>query len=208
MKEDQDYLRDISEIRSMMERSSKFITLSGWAGIMAGIYALTGAFVAYKFFDFKRISTTYNTGDFETLPPGLSSIIFLAIVVLVTSLVTAIFFSQKKAHSEGRKLWNVTSKRLLINMAVPLVAGGLVVLIFISKGLLAFVAPLTLIFYGLALYNAGNFSYKVVTRLGIVQLILGLISLYFIKYGLLIWALGFGLVHIVYGIYIHFKYNK
>ncbi len=208
MKEDQDYLQDISEIRSMMERSSKFVTLSGWAGIMAGIYALTGAFIAYRFFDYKPAYITYSSDDAEVLSPGLSKVIFLAIVVLLAALGTAIFFSHKNAQKEGGKLWNPTSKRLLINMAVPLVAGGLMILIFIFKGLIVFIAPLTLIFYGLALYNAGNFTYKVVKILGIVQIVLGLLSLYFIEFGLLFWALGFGFVHIFYGIYIHFKYNK
>jgi hypothetical protein len=44
--------------------------------------------------------------------------------------------------------------------------------------------------------------------MGVVQIILGLAGVWFIQYGLLIWALGFGVVHIIYGIYIHYKYKR
>ena len=104
--------------------------------------------------------------------------------------------------------WNITARRLLTNMAVPLLSGGILILILISKGLLGLMAPLTLIFYGLALYNAGTFTYKEVKILGLVQLSLGLLSAYFISYGLMLWAVGFGLVHIIYGVYMHYRYER
>jgi hypothetical protein len=97
---------------------------------------------------------------------------------------------------------------LLVNMAVPLIAGGLLILILISKGLIGLVAPFTLLFYGLALYNGSKFTYEEVRILGVIQIILGLISAIYIEYGLLIWAVGFGIVHIIYGIYIHYKYER
>ena len=208
MKEEQDYIRDIADIRSMMERSSRFLSLSGWAGIMAGIYALSGAFIAYKFLDFNPDAIVYSTINSVNLYPGLLNVIFLAIIILILALGTAIFLSYRKADKKGEKLWNPTSKRLLINMAVPLIAGGLLILILISKGLIGLIAPFTLIFYGLALYNAGKFTYEVVKILGLIEIGLGLIGAYFVGYGLLFWALGFGVVHIIYGIYIHYRFEK
>lgn len=208
MKEGRDYIQDIAEIRSMMERSSKFLSLSGWAGIMAGIYALSGAYIAYKVFHFNPDEIAYASGEPAIPPSGLLQVILLAILVLLLALGTAVFLSHKKANKRGEKIWNATSRRLLVNMAVPLVAGGIFILIVISKGFIGLIAPLTLLFYGLALYNASKFTYGELKFLGMIQIALGLIGSWFIGYGLLLWAIGFGLVHIVYGIHIHFRYER
>ena len=208
MKEEQDYIRDITEIRSMMERSSKFLSLSGWAGIMAGIYALAGAWIAWKFFEFNPDEIVYKNIHSGSLYDNLQKVIFLAVIVLILAIVTAVFFSNRNASKKGEKLWNKTSRLLLFDMAVPFVTGGLLILILISKGLFGLIAPFTLFFYGLALYNASKFTYEEVKVLGLIQIGLGLISSYFIEYGLLFWAIGFGVVHIMYGIYMQYKYER
>ena len=208
MKEEQKYIRDIAEIRSMMERSSKFLSLSGMAGVMAGIYALAGAFIAYRTFSFNPSEVVDPTLDFENPPSVLIKVVILALVVLILAISTAIFLSQKKANKRGERLWNHTSQQMLFHMAVPLVVGGLLILIFISKGFIGFVAPMTLVFYGLALYNASKFTYPEVKSMGLIQVVLGLVSTYFVGYGLLFWAIRFGVVHIVYTIYIHYRYER
>lgn len=201
MKEERDYIQDINEIRSMMERSSKFLSLSGWAGIMAGIYALAGAWIAHAVLGFNPDALLYHS-------PGFSNVVLLAMGVLVLAFVTAIYFSGQKARKRGEKVWNHTSKRLLVSMMVPLAAGGLLVLVVISKGLIGLVAPLTLLFYGLALYNAGFYTIGEVKIMGIIQMVLGITSVWFIEHSLLIWAIGFGIVHILYGIYMHYRYER
>jgi hypothetical protein len=208
MKEEQDYIRDITEIRSMMERSSKFLTLSGWAGIMAGIYAITGAYIAYTLLHFNPAEIVDNTVSSSQVPADLLKVFLVAISIIILALSTAIYLSYSRAKKSGEKLWNATARRLVINMAVPLVAGGLLILILISKGLIGLIAPMSLLFYGLALYNASKFTYEEVKILGLTQLGLGLISCYFVEYGLLFWAIGFGLVHIIYGIYMHYTYER
>lgn len=208
MKEEKDYIQDIAEIRSMMERSSKFLSLSGWAGIMAGIYALSGAYFAYKYLNFNPDAIIYSPVNSGNLSSDFSKTIFLAIIILIMALGTAVFLSGRKAGKRGEKLWNSTSKRLLINMAIPLVTGGLLILVLINQGFIGLIAPFTLIFYGLALYNAGKFTYDEVKILGLIQIGLGLLGSWFAEYGLLCWATGFGLVHIIYGIYIHYRYEK
>lgn len=192
----------------MMERSSKFLSLSGLAGIMAGIYALSGAYIAYKFFNFNPDEIIYSTIESGGSSSGLLKVIFLAILILILAIGTAIFLSYKKANKRGEKAWNATSRRLITQMAFPLVAGGILILVLLSKGLIGLIAPLTLLFYGLALYNASKFTFNAVKFLGLIQMGLGLISSWFIEYGLLLWAMGFGVVHIVYGIYIHFRYER
>jgi hypothetical protein len=205
MKEEQDYIQDITEIRSMMERTSKFLSLSGLAGVMAGIYALAGAYIAYKFYSFNPeqiISNNSNTVASQT------EVIFLAILVLIMAIGTAIFLSYRKADKRSEKIWNSTSKRLLIDMAVPLLAGGILIIVLLSKGFIGLIAPISLLFYGLAIYNASKFTFNEMKFLGLIQIGLGLLSSYFIEYGLLFWALGFGVVHIVYGIYMHFRHDR
>lgn len=202
MKEEKDYIQDIAEIRSMMERSSKFLSLSGWSGILAGIYALAGAFIVWWVYDFNPTYLVY--GLFEPIP-HFSEIVLTSIAVLVLALVTAFFDSYRKARSKGEKTWNAVSKKLLTNLAIPLIAGGVLTIAVSYAQLVGLVMPLTLIFYGLALYNGGNFTYRAIKILGVIQLFLGLLSCFFIEYSLLLWAFGFGVVHIIYGVYMFRK---
>jgi hypothetical protein len=208
MKEKRDYIDDIAEIRSMMERSSRFSSLSGWAGILAGIYALAGAFIAYSVFDFNPDAIKYGTVNKGNLDPELKGVFALALIILFLSMGTAVALSGKKAKNRGEKIWNATSRRLLESMAVPLVSGGLLVLICIANDLVGLAAPLTLIFYGLALVSASKFTYVDVKYLGLIQIVLGLISACFIGWSLLLWAAGFGAAHMLYGISIHKKYER
>ncbi len=208
MKKEQDYIQDLAEIRSMMERSTKFLSLSGLAGVMAGVYALAGAGIAYYFFHFNPDHVVNNRIQSILFPSDLPKVVFLAIIVLILAVGTAVFLSFKKANKKEEKVWNSTSRRLLINMAVPLVTGGILILILLSKQVIGLIAPLTLVFYGIALYNASKFTYDDVKFLGLIQIGLGLVSTYYIEYSLLIWAIGFGFVHIIYGIYLYFRYEQ
>ena len=199
--QERDYLRDIAEIRSMMEKSSKFLSLSGWAGIVAGLYALAGAWTAYSVFDFYPDELRYST-------PNLSQVLLMAFAVLILALVTAFWFSYRKASQNGESAWNATSRRMLSHMAIPLVSGGILIMLLVMAGLTGLAAPLTLLFYGLGLCNAGIYTLPEVKVLGLVQVLLGLAGVLFIEYGLLLWAAGFGLVHIIYGTYMHFNYER
>ncbi len=208
MKEEQDYIQDLAEIRSMMERSTKFLSLSGLAGIMAGIYALAGAWIAYNVYSFNPDAITHDTIESGAVSANLPEVIFLAIITLVLAIGTAILLSYRKANKRDEKAWNSTSRRMIVNMAVPLVAGGILIVLLLAKGFIGLMAPFTLLFYGLALYSASKFTYNDLKFLGLIQMALGLTGTWFIEYGLLLWALGFGVIHIVYGIYMHFKYER
>jgi hypothetical protein len=208
MREEQDYIQDIAEIRSMMERSTKFLSLSGWAGIMAGIYALAGALIAYQFLGYNPTKIVYRLNELGGESSALTMIIVLAILILVLAIGTAIFLSYKKANKRGEQIWNATSRRLVINMAVPLLTGGVLILILLSKNLMGLAAPLSLIFYGLAIYNASKFTFDEMKFLGLIQIGLGLISSYYIEFSLFLWSLGFGVVHIIYGVYMYFQHER
>ncbi|MGL2967564.1 hypothetical protein [Flavobacterium sp. XGLA_31] len=205
--EAKDYLKDISEIKTLMDRSSRFISLSGLSGVLAGIYALMGAWLAYKtiYFDNDSIS---NYNDLTISSDAVVQLFMIAFTVVVLSIVTGIILSIKKAKKGNEKIWNSSSKRLVINFAIPLITGGIFILFLIEKEILNLVAPLTLLFYGLACVNASKYTLGDVRYLGITMIILGLLCTWFLSYGLLFWALGFGGCHIVYGAMMYFKYDR
>ena len=207
-KNNRDYIQDVAEIRSMMERSSKFMSLSGWAGVMAGIYALTGSYIARQVFGFHPDSYFYQPLSLENGFPNLPEVIFPGMGVLFLSVVTALILSRQKAKKRGFSSWNATSKRLLSSISVPLFSGGILILIVAHIGLVGLMIPLSLIFYGLALFQAGQFTFNDIRYLGLIQIVLGLLSSYFISHSLLLWMIGFGGVHIVYGIVIYLRYER
>lgn len=213
MKENIEYLQDLRDVRKLMERSSKFISLSGVSGIMAGVYALICAYLVYT-----DILGQASLGSDYGNVPGYADSDFVFIdglkllgygtVTLILALGTGIFLTVRKARRKNQKVFSKPAFHLFYNLLIPLVIGGLVCLVLILKGQLDYVAPLTLIFYGLALINASNFTFNDIRGLGAIQCSLGLLSLHFSGYSLLFWALGFGVAHIFYGIIMYFKYDK
>lgn len=205
--ENEKYLNDISEIKNMMNQSSRFISLSGLSGVLAGIYSLIGAWLAYKTIYFDMTSM----GNYRNLiisQDSINKLFIIASTVLILSIITGIALSVRKAKKTEDKIWNVSSKRLVINFAIPLATGGFFILFLIEKEMLSLVAPLTLLFYGLACVNASKYTLGDVRYLGITMIILGLLSTWFLGYGLLFWALGFGVCHIIYGSMMYFKYDR
>ncbi|HUH47610.1 MAG TPA: hypothetical protein VLZ54_10690 [Arenibacter sp.] len=202
----QKYIADIKDIKDIMDRSSRFISLSGLSGIAAGISALLGAYMAY--------STIYTDQDYlhydrvVPTPENLSQLLLIAIGTLVLALGTGIYFTTRKTKKQKQKIWDRQTKRLLINLLIPLATGGILCLMLLLKGYVAIVAPLTLIFYGLALVNASKYTLKEVRSLGLLEILIGLLAVQFIGHGLLFWAIGFGLLHIVYGIKMELKYKS
>jgi hypothetical protein len=139
---------------------------------------------------------------------SINKLFIIASTVLILSIITGITLSVRKAKKTEDKIWNVSSKRLVINFAIPLATGGFFILFLIEKEILSLVAPLTLLFYGLACVNASKYTLGDVRYLGITMIILGLLSTWFLGYGLLFWALGFGICHIIYGSMMYFKYDR
>ncbi|MBB3840313.1 putative lysophospholipase L1 biosynthesis ABC-type transport system permease subunit [Runella defluvii] len=201
-------LETLTEIRDLMQRSSKFLSLSGLSGIFAGIVALGGALVAYL--RLKTDALSYDgMSDVSELTRGemMRFVLLDGTIVLVLALIFGVFFTIRKAKKSGQSVWNSTSKRLVISLMIPLVTGGIFCLAMFYRGILWVSFPATLIFYGLALLNASKYTVRDVEYLGICEVILGLISLFMTGYNLLVWALGFGVLHIVYGTYMYFKYD-
>jgi hypothetical protein len=197
---------DLASIRSLMERSSKFISLSGLSGILAGVYSLIGAIAAYCIMDHPALN--YNDVTLLQFIHALPYLVWIAIAVLVASILTSTLLSYQKAKRNGQPIWGNTSKALLFHMVVPLLTGGLLILIFLYRGYFGIVAPAMLVFYGLALIGASNFTYTDIKYLGLCEIGLGLIAAFMPGYGLAFWAIGFGILHIVYGSVMYLKYDR
>jgi hypothetical protein len=209
-----EHLEHLSEIRSLMERSSRFISLSGLSGVAAGMFALLGAAMVYIYLGltpFAHKKMYYVVAEsVDKWGMDYMTFFFLdAAIVLFLALLSGLFFSFRNAKRRGEKIaWDALSRRLLISMALPLIAGGIFCLGLIYHNVFGLVAPATLIFYGLACINASKYTLKDIGNLGMLEVALGLISLFNIGYGLEFWAIGFGLLHIVYGILMYYKYER
>jgi uncharacterized membrane protein len=199
---------ELASIRNLMERSSKFISLSGLSGILAGVYALIGAAFAFSLLDYNHINFADGGSYFVVSSSIITVLIGTAVAVLILSVLTGIVLSARKAKRKGQSIWSKTSRELLFHMSVPLVAGGLLVIILVLRGYYGIVAPATLIFYGLSLVSASHFTYNGIKSLGLCEIILGLIAALFPGFGLYFWAFGFGVLHIIYGSVMYLKYDK
>ncbi len=208
--EAKDYLKDIQDIKQMMSKSSQFLSLSGLSGILAGIYALIGAFIANSILpDYNKIGYELSRETLTLTEQEITTkLFFIAFTVIVLSILSGILLCASKAKKQKESLWNESSKRLLISFGIPLITGGIFALLLLQKEYYGIIAPITLLFYGLGCVSASKHTFRDVKYLGITLIILGLLATYFMGYGLLFWALGFGVCHIIYGSRMYFKYDR
>src|SRR5690554_5663405 len=210
-----EHIEHVREIRSIMERSSQFLSLSGLSGVFAGIVALFGALVVYLYqYDF-YFGRYYHGGVFlqedlltgEALRNFYVFTLLTGAIVLVVAHGFVVYFTNRNARRKRLPRWNTTVRRMLINLIIPLAAGGMFCLALLYHGLFYLVAPVTLIFYGLALVNASKYTLRDIRYLGLLEIALGLAASIWVGYGLIVWAIGFGLLHIGYGLAMYLKYE-
>lgn len=208
MSEHNQPLDTLQDIKRMMEKSSRFISLSGWSGIAAGICALAGAwFTSQKFECWKK-------GDCNSLLYAVEDtninavLVNTAIITFLAAFISAFFFTWLRSKKTGVPVWGYTARKVMINVAIPMVTGGILILRMMQLGMYGLVAPACLLFYGLALVNASKYTLPEIRYLGYGQLVLGFINLWMIGYGLYFWAAGFGVLHIFYGFLMWWKYER
>jgi hypothetical protein len=202
---------DLQTIREIMERSSKFMLLNSLAGFFAGACAIIGAAVAWFFIldsgniHYDEFQFTAGGSSINRVTIGLGVV---ALAVLLVAGIAAIYFSYRKAAKAGQKFWTNSTKRVLVHLFIPIVSGGIFVLILASRNYLDLTASAMLIFYGLSLVNAGKFTSDEIHYLGMSEIVLGLLAGIFASYGILFWTLGFGVLHIIYGIVMWSRYER
>ncbi len=200
------YIEDLKEIKDIMNRSSRFISLSGLSGITAGLIAITGAFLAHKLVFEKG---AYLSFESVILPSEqFSNLLITGFGTLVLSIGLVIYLTTQETKKRKQKIWDQQTRRILINLSIPLLTGGIISLMFLVRGFVGMVLPLTLIFYGLALVNVSKYTLKEIRGLGLIEIFLGLLAFQFLAYGLIIWTIGFGVLHIIYGFIIKMKYKS
>ncbi|MDB3907149.1 hypothetical protein OAK35_02960 [Crocinitomicaceae bacterium] len=205
MKKDTQHLEQLAEIRDIMNKSTRFLSLSGLSGIVAGIAALGGAWAANEYLNEKAIGfNMYGVGRMEMVQFFLLD----AFIVLAVAIGFGSFFTIRKAKKNGQSILNKMGMRMLVNLCIPLITGGAFGIIVLYHGGYFLLPSIMLIFYGLALINASKYTLEDIRYLGYCEIALGLASAFFIGYGLLFWAIGFGVLHIVYGAIMYFKYDK
>ena len=205
MKSSNESLQELQHIKKMMERSSKFISLSGLSGIAAGVCALIGAWFAAGFID---QGIKYDESGYKDTGALQFPLLLIALATFVVAFITSFLFTYFRSKKTGTPIWGTTSLRLFWNIAIPLAAGGFFLIRCMQLEYYELIAPGCLIFYGLALVNAAKYTLGEVRFLGYAQILLGIINLWMVGYGLYFWAAGFGLLHIIYGAIMWYKYER
>lgn len=205
MSKNQEHINTIKDIKTLMEKSTRFISLSGMAGVFAGVYAICGAIAFY--FKFNSISYELILNQVEAAYL-LQFLLLSGVIILAASIATATFLSIRKLNGSKDSLFDIAAKRLLTNLMIPLVAGGLFVLFLMTHGYFQLLIPSLLLFYGLALIHASKYTLEDIRYLGYFEIILGLINLYTQNHSLIFWCLGFGVMHIIYGLIMWNKYDR
>jgi hypothetical protein len=207
-------LEELQHIKRMMERSSRFISLSGLSGVAAGVCALVGAWFANNVIvadggPSAYRAAIYRTIDVESFKDFMGHRLFqIAAFTFIAAFCLSFLFTYLRGKKNNTPIWGATAQRLLINVAIPMAAGGIYLFKQMEFGNYGLIAPGCLIFYGLALVNASKYTLGEVRYLGYCQILLGIINCWFVGYGLYFWAIGFGILHIVYGIAMWWKYER
>jgi len=209
MQTDHSHLDDLKDIKNIMQQSSRFISLSGWSGIAAGCCALFGAWYASTQIEcWKKGDCQFVLLAAEGRINLNSSILKIAIITFAAAFLFAFIFTYLRSKKTGAPLWNFTARRLMFNVAIPMLVGGLFIYKMLDYGYYNLVLPACLVFYGLSLVNASKYTLGEVRYLGYGQLILGILSCWVTGYALFFWAAGFGVLHIIYGIIMWNKYER
>jgi hypothetical protein len=208
-------LDTLQDIKRIMERSSRFISLSGLSGVAAGICALAGAWFAQ--IELGRYNVENGSGFngnrgeyiFKDGHQYLrNNLLLIAVITFAAAFILSFFFTYLRSKKTNTPVWDRTARRVMINVAIPMVAGGIYLLALVNANNYAFIAPGCLLFYGLALVNASKYTLNEIRYLGYTEILLGLINCWATNYSLLCWAIGFGVLHIIYGVIMWWRYER
>lgn len=201
-------LEELKKIRSLMERSSIYHSLSGLSGVAAGVIGLIVYAVVYGLVDpFIEEQPQVKYTDEGRL--YLIKIFFGASVIcLLLAFAAIFFFNWRKARRNDLSFFEPAMQKMFVNLFIPLIAGGLYSVMLLREQQFLLIAPSMLIFYGLAMIQASRHTIIEIRYLGLVELVLGLIAIFMKEYGIWFWLAGFGAVNLIYGAYIYFRYER
>lgn len=206
MENHEEQLAAIQEMRDMMDQASRFKSISGLSGILAGILSIVCVYFAYLItgispFESEAVEQMWHSSHQILLMSLISSLFAVCVGI-------GLFMAMRNARESGRRAWDNAAKRLTYSLAIPVLTGGIFAILLMQVGLVSLTAPISLLFYGLGLVSASKYTLDAVRSVGLFFIFLGLLATAFLAYGLLIWALGFGLVHILYGFILYIRYER
>ncbi|MDR2233250.1 MAG: hypothetical protein LBE56_09025 [Tannerella sp.] len=206
--DNKEVLSTLSDIRNMMEKSSRILSLSGMSAVVVGVFAGLAAVVAHVILGGGSLAAWLPRFDYCPVCK-VQMLVLLAGFLILVCMATAYLFARRKAKRKNQRFaFDLTARRLLWNFFMPLAAGGVLCVSFLWQQQYDLLSAIMLIFYGLALINLSNYTYSNTRYLGYAQLLLGLADSFVPGHSLLFWTAGFGLFHIVYGIYFYLKFDR
>ncbi len=214
-----DPLNELAHIRGLMDRSTRFLSLSGLSGVVAGAVALVGAYAArahHKALLWEEAASGQASSALVNADPAaqrvwwehVSFLLVDGATVLLLALLGAFWFTWRRSRRMGQGLWDASARRMAINLFVPLAFGGLFALALVFHGAVYLLPAATLLFYGLGLLNAAKYTLDEIRWLGLSEASLGVVAAFWADAGLLFWALGFGVLHILYGGIMYMRHER
>jgi hypothetical protein len=206
MEKHEEQLAAIQEMRNLMDRASRFRSISGLSAMVAGLLAILCVVFVSQLTD---VQLTESASFERMLGTKFATEVQLSfLVLLLISICFGIYLAARNAQATGQAAWDSVAKRLALHLAIPLVTGGVFSMLLAQLGLLGLIPASTLLFYGLALVNASHYTLDAVRLLGLVEIGLGLLATAIVPFGLVFWLTGFGLMHVGFGLYIYLKYER
>ena len=179
---------DLGFIRATMERAASYRAVPGWGGMRMGFIALAAT-------------------PFAISAPTSSSWLMVWALAALLGASVGVFEMLRKARFEGVSLFSGAGSRFAKALAPGLITGGLLTLVLQSTGPLELLPGVWLLCYGTAVIGAGAHSIRAVRLMGLSFMLLGALALLGVVFapdarlaGDVCMALGFGLLHVVFGI--------
>lgn len=175
-------------IREAMERSTSFTGVSGRGYVAVGVTALAAAWVA-------SLQAT----------PGAWMLAW--IVELPVAAALAVGLTARKARSQGGSLWSHAGRKLIFAFSPPMAVGALLTASLYLSGRFDLLPGVWLALYGAGVMTGGAYSVRVIPLMGAAFIVLGGVALLTSLPGDLALALGFGGLHILFGIVVWRRYG-
>ena len=182
-------------IRRTLDAAGRLSTVSGTGIFFIGVLALAAVLVNVRF--------TGTPWDSALHP--YASLAVWGVLLVFSAAITA-FCMARKSSRTGVAFWSPVLRKALWPLSAPMALGAILSAAMLRAEHLEFLPVIWLGCYGAALTAAGVMSESPVRWMGISFMGLA-ISAVFLPYsaGLALLAAGFGLLHIIFGAYIHWR---
>lgn len=176
-------------IRDTMEKAGAFTAVPGWGGALIGLTATGAAWIASRQVSFDNWMKTW-------------------FMEAALAIGIAAWSTHRKARLAGVPLLSGPGRRFALNFAPAMVVGGILTMVLFQAGMTALIPGTWLLLYGTGVVAAGAFSVPIVPALGMGLMLVGTVALFSPPgWRDALMVLGFGVLHIVFGLIIARRYG-